>query len=544
MERVFQDAQNTASMVGTWSHNPANEEWFGFWGAEIVTTLSLLQTDLSTATTALGIATGTINSRISTHADWLIANTRKITLPDMDDFVLDDSYTVDRIREVDLPRRVEISYDSVSRNGEQDTRAVERRAAKGKKVKSLRTNLTMDAGEATESASRTLSSEWAGRNKIQFKQMDRTVQPGDVFRLNRAGRIHAVQCEECELGADGDAKIKVRDYDPSIYTQIIPLIADPQTAVTIQPTPGTIGVLLEIPLLRDQDDLPGYYTYAVSTGGQWSGASLLTSADDVIYNNQVTYAALPPQGPVTQGGLSNAKMTTIEDNTSVVRITTQGGQLSSITHDQMLNGENLALIGSEIVNFETVVLVSENTYDISGFLRCRFGTESQSATHTLGETFVLLDGSVVSVNNIAAVIGSQRYYKAVSFGQQIADVQSTQFTFSSNRLKPHAVVHAIGKRLQSGDISVSWIRQTRYNAAWRDFVDAPIGEQTEAYRAKLEDSVGDVKAILDITLGTSAVFSAAQVLAAYGTSDPAVIYVRVSQISTVVGEGHPTVVQF
>jgi hypothetical protein len=88
----------------------------------------------------------------------------------------------------------------------------------------------------------------------------------------------------------------------------------------------------------------------------------------------------------------------------------------------------------------------------------------------------------------------------------------------------------------SGDVTFTWIRQTRIGGdAWEQ-VEVPLGESGEAYAVDIFDGA-DVVRTLNATAPT-AVYAAADQVADFG-SLPASIAVAISQISPTEGPGTP-----
>ena len=56
----------------------------------------------------------------------------------------------------------------------------------------------------------------------------------------------------------------------------------------------------------------------------------------------------------------------------------------------MYNGANAALLGEEIIQFQTAILVGAGLYTLSNLLRGRRATEGATSSHAVGENFVLL----------------------------------------------------------------------------------------------------------------------------------------------------------
>ncbi|AOJ64589.1 hypothetical protein WJ32_18595 (plasmid) [Burkholderia ubonensis] len=61
----------SGDMTGTWSPDPANKQWFGFWSGEIATSLSLLMQRGSGILSAVGFSASTLTEWLSDSATWI-----------------------------------------------------------------------------------------------------------------------------------------------------------------------------------------------------------------------------------------------------------------------------------------------------------------------------------------------------------------------------------------------------------------------------------------------------------------------------------------
>lgn len=215
-----------------------------------------------------------------------------------------------------------------------------------------------------------------------------------------------------------------------------------------------------------------------------------------------------------------------------------GDTLASVMEADVLNGANAALIGEEIVQFTSATLTAPGQYRLSGFLRGRKGTEGAIATHQTGERFVfLIGGGVLRPVVETSEIGVARHFKAASVGTLVSDAESVEFTDTGRALRPYAPVHLAGRR-DGDDLVVTWIRRTRLDASWLDGVDAPLGEEAEAYEVDILDAADTVVRTLSATTST-VTYLAADQIADFGAV-PVSVRVRVHQLSARVGRGMPT----
>jgi hypothetical protein len=96
-------------------------------------------------------------------------------------------------------------------------------------------------------------------------------------------------------------------------------------------------------------------------------------------------------------------------------------------------------------------------------------------------------------------------------------------------------VHLQGGRNGGGDLTITWIRRTRYSGEWRDLVDAPLNEASEVYEVDVLDGAGQIVRTLSSTI-PSVIYSAANQSTDFGAPQGAVD-IAVYQISAAVGRG-------
>ncbi|MBI4384130.1 MAG: hypothetical protein HY579_08875 [Nitrospinae bacterium] len=313
--------------------------------------------------------------------------------------------------------------------------------------------------------------------------------------------------------------------------------AGPSVVSTISyPVATTIGIL-DVNLLSDADDGPGYYVSADkgASANYWPGAGIYKSSDDSAFVSILSVGAPAETGTATNV-LADGPVTTW-DRANSVNISMTNGQLYSDTEANVLNGANIGILGKEIFQWTTAVLESDGTYTLSGLLRGRRGTEWATGAHQIGDRFYLYQPvKLRRVFGLRDEIGLVRYYKAVTSGRPIAGEPSIQFVNTAAGLKPYAPGHIKGARDGSGNIALTWIRRTRVGGGWRDYVDASLGENIEQYSIDIMDGAS-VKRTFDGIAVPSAVYTAEQQTADFGAPQASAV-VKIYQISADVGRGY------
>ena len=113
--------------------------------------------------------------------------------------------------------------------------------------------------------------------------------------------------------------------------------------------------------------------------------------------------------------------------------------------------------------------------------------------------------------------------------------EAPAFTNEAASLKPYAPVHLRGSRNGGGDLTITWTRRTRFSGEWRDLVDVPLNEASEAYEVDVLDAGGLV--VRTLSTGTpSVIYTAAAQTTDFGAPQSA-IEIAVYQLSATVGRG-------
>lgn len=216
----------------------------------------------------------------------------------------------------------------------------------------------------------------------------------------------------------------------------------------------------------------------------------------------------------------------------------EGNALASTSDLNVLNGANAILIGNEILQFANAVQNADGSFTLSRLLRGRRGTEVFCNSHAGAESMVILgSGGVVRHPVTMDQVNLSYYYRPVTFGGDVTAINSTQFTNTGRDLMPYAPCLLAGSRDGSNNLTLTWQRRTRIGGAWAENVgEVPLSESFESYDVDILNGAGTVvRTFADLPLPT-VVYTAAQQIADFGSTQSAVT-MNVYQNSALVGRG-------
>lgn len=442
--------------------------------------------------------------------------------------------TRSRAQELDLPVEVSVDYHDLTRDYEVSSQRARRTATKGATTHvKVEMPLTCTPAAAKNVAERLLYAAWVERDRFRlaFSRSCVGIDPADVIEMGDVRlRVMAVSHKDGVVLVDG-----VRDVAGGFDGQAVADGGWQGGSATIETMPTSL-MLMDLPLLRNEDNGPGVYV-AASGLQSWPGATLWRADDGVSFSNQASLQSAAIMGQAVTA-LPN-RPTTYRDRVSTVRVQLMRGTLSSCTEAELMNGANAALLGGEIIQFQQATLVDQGLYELSNLLRGRKGTEDQTGAHGIGEAFVML--SAASVKFLPATLSDrnrQVHFRAVTAGGSIDYAQDTPFVYSLRSLQPLAPTHVRGVRAAGAgsDLTISWKRRARMNAAWVDYIDVPLDEEAELYDVEIMNGSIVVRTFNDVA-ARSVLYTAAQQTSDWGATPPASYSVRVYQKSARYGRG-------
>jgi hypothetical protein len=448
-----------------------------------------------------------------------------------------DQLEMTRQQEVELPREVSVQYLSSEASYQTGVQYGRRILTTSQMAHDVSFMASMTDTKAKQIADVMCHQPWVARNKFKFATSLKyaCLEPTDVIQVVKGDATYTIRITG-RSEANGILAWEGESEDASIYTQSGTASATPAPPTTISVPGPTYLALLDIPLLRDNDNSYGFYAAARGYLPGWHGAQLYKAPDNTTWSqfgNALLNGATMGTAVSALGTFSGGNLFDEANTLSVLLI---GGALSSLTEAQVLNGGNACIIGSELLYFKNAVLTDTNTYTLSGFLRGRRGTEWAMSTHVAAERFVLLTANTVyNQPESSSEIGISRWYKAPAFGSALINAVSAAFTDTSVRLECLSPVGIGGGRDSSGNLTINWIRRGRTDIEWRDYVDVPVGETAESYEIDIM-SGATVKRTITATTNTAS-YTAAQQTTDFGSPQSS-IPVNIYQMSAAVGRGY------
>ncbi|PWK62168.1 putative tail protein [Roseicyclus mahoneyensis] len=370
----------------------------------------------------------------------------------------------------------------------------------------------------------------------------------DVLRLFLPPSLRALGAGDMVALPDGSTwridRVEDRGARNLEAVRVEPSVSDPSEAVEefapassfVPPVPVT-PVFLDLPLLSGSE--VEHAPHLAVTATPWPGTVAVYTAagpDGFTLNRLMERRAVIGmlETPLV------AARPGLWDRAGALRVRLASGQLSAAEMAAVLNGANLAAIGSgddgawEVIQFAQATLVGEGLWDIAMRLRGQQGTDGvMPEVWPEGSLFVLLDGGPGQVDLGPASRGLARHYRVGSARRSVDDPSYVEkvLAFQGVGLRPYAPAHLRAQSLV-GSLTLSWIRRSRIDGDSWEGVEVPLGETAEAYLLRVVDATGLRR---EVTLGAPGFTYTGAMRASDGTTAPFTI--EVAQMSDRFGPG-------
>ena len=450
----------------------------------------------------------------------------------------DNNYSIVRKHDLELPRSCTIAYISIDKDYQQGTQTAIRPNCNSQNTISLTLDLALTDAQAKALAEQKLYELWVRRTTFTGNLGPRWsfLAPGYILDTVISSRARKIQLIRVSVGANGIVKVEGSDIGGNTYT-----IASRNTDNEINQSPSVDPSAVQFEILDMSrpvvDATSDSVVYFAATGSPYIGVAVYETRDSgaswTLKNSAVSRAVM---GKVTT--LLGSGTTEVWDHANVITVQVVAGTLESRPEIDVLNGYNAAMVGNEVIQFKSAVLVAVNTYVLSGLLRGRLGTEDQIYTHEVNERFVLLDSVAIGVMSAPmAEWYADKRYKIAPLTKDIHDSLAIDVTFRNTAriFQPWSVCHVKGSRNAAGDLTVTWIRRDRANTVWLDRVDMPLSELSELYEVDIIDE-GDIVLRTFQVSSPTVTYTAAQQIADF-TAVQSAVKLRLYQISSIRGRG-------
>ena len=485
----------------------------------------------------LGISNGKVKARKRGGA--VVKTIKESELIRSDEPGVEFVYNDDR----DVPSTVEVGFQDAAADFEVSYQAVVRPSLIDGEKFSVDVPMAISAAQAKRIADVTLfGAEFARRGYVlETSAIHIDIEQYDPFEFEwNDGKKTRLIATNIEYAFPLSVKIgAVEDY-ATLYGAVgigVPSSVTPAAPVANN---GIQLHMLDIPILRDQDNYPGYYVQASTMSTTIAGATLYESADQGTTYSPIASIGLDASG-TTSTSLPNFTGGASWDYISTVNVLASSAEpLESYSDEQIYAGSGLYAIGFELVQAKTATLVSAGVWQLSNLLRGRRGTEWAVGTHVIGERVVRLRGAVVRISNSALNVA--RLYKAATSTAELPGATPVYFENAQIGVKPLSCSNITATRDGSGNITLLWLRRGRVGSAWGVGYDMPLDESVEKWEVDIM-SGSTVKRTLTV-FGPFGVQPTVPYLAADQSTDfgglqaQGTLLVNIYQISAVVGRGY------
>ena len=456
--------------------------------------------------------------------------------------------TIQRTPDLSLPRRASVKYLDYDREYNTGEQYASRDTVQSYNTHSVDFPLVLTGTEAAGMAETLLYLYWMERYELEFSlpATYNNLEPGDVVNLTTPEGVVSVRLVGVNNTSTNIVECKGRFNSAAVYSPTA-VAATPVTAgnTTITPLGGVKYELLDVPMVSSAQSSPSFLLAMTGLLDGWKGGTLMQSTD----SGATWYSMQDVDPPGTAMGYCSNSIGVVDsrtvDSASVLSVTMTQGDLYSVTQAAMFGGQNYFAYGAdgrwEIIAVQTCTLVSASNYNLTNMLRGRAGTEWAMGLHQAGDALVLLDTTDVSlINSTSDMIGVPSVYRGITFGRDISTDSNKNFTYRGVNLMPLSPINLTGSiDAGTGDWTLSFIPRTRDTSGWRDFVDSPMGETSESYQVDIfsDNTYSTVKRTLTSS-APSISYSSTNQIADFG-SNQSTLYVKVYQMSSVVGRGYP-----
>jgi len=410
--------------------------------------------------------------------------------------------TRERTEDYEIPQEVRINYSQSTAEYEPGTEGYQRRVTDAQGVLDIDlTSIAMEPDQAAAIAESTMLEAIVARETIKFSlvatEENKDLKAGDIKTLQVGTRTDTVRLVEGRYAYPGIQQWTALRHDPSVYASDAVGVGRrlPGSAIFI---PGdTNFALLDAPLVREFDDVSGYFG---AMGGTptipgliegWPGGDLIRTEP----TGEVIIASLTRPGSAfgfAQTLLADGPYTVIGWQTLTV---SSSMPLQSVTLQEALLGSNLGALqvqsgGWELIRFLDAEQDSDGSWNITGLIRGVNGTEWATGLHQIGDRFILLDGVNQVLTDTATELNLSRIHNARTLGAIPDPANEVAFAWGGVDRIPWAPCQIMIARNPNGDLRISWQRRDR--VAGELLGELSLSESAEAYEVEVYDPVTDI----------------------------------------------------
>ncbi len=453
-------------------------------------------------------------------------------------------YMIHRAQETDLPSVARLSFIENGFEYGQGTVESRRLVGGSNHVAPANLPIVLEPNQALSIARSWLHESWANRERISFTLPPSLLflEPTDHLRLSLSDEKRDMRVTE--LTNINGLEVVGQSYEETVFKSVVDTDrSESWVPPIIYGTPKSY--LMDLPLLEDKDDpLAGYSAAYLSP---WPGKVAFYRSPELSGYHIDSVVSAPATLGKTITDLA-VGFPHRRNFAATLEVSLSYGVLASLSDLSLFAGGNLAALQHdnsewEVFAFQQAELIGQGHYRLSVLLRGLRGTEHLSQQPVLKDAaFVLLNSAI---GQTALSLDQRGLPLQWLIGPATENLSSPSFSallhsHNTYGLRPYAPVHPKLK-LQADGYQISWIRRSRIGADSWEGSDIALGEEREAYE-------------LDVMQGENVLrnFSVSAAEVFYPQTDfindfavlPALLTVRIYQVSVVYGRGLPLETSF
>lgn len=353
------------------------------------------------------------------------------------------------------------------------------------RVRQVELPMVLTAAAAQHRAEVLARSERGGLEQIELRTpvLDLALLPGHLVSIEGQGGLWRVR--RWQWSAEG-IDLVLASHRPAGAP--LPVAADPGRSVN---TPdGGIGptrfALFDLPSPIDRPMAHAHIAMAVAgplTG--WRGATVYRADAEGTLGDPLDFLRIGATMGHSVDPLGSGSALLRDDRNTLTVQLVRDGPFALVNADdaQLSRGVNMAMIGTEALQFAHAQPLGDGLFRLSGLWRGRGGTEDRIVGHIAGEPFVLVTEALGPVD--PAHIGVEPQFHAAALGRDDPGPVLAELASHGRAIRPLSPVHGRWSDDGAGGLTIDWVRRSRSGFAWRDGIDVPLGEDGELYRVSI-----------------------------------------------------------
>jgi len=189
---------------------------------------------------------------------------------------------ITRAQELELPAEVHVQYLDLDNDYLPGSQEARRLTTQSKNQIRVDLPLALSSAKAAQVADVLMRNSWVERHRYAFAVTRKYAQldPADNITVPTPQGLALARLTRTDYGASGVLACEALADDTVLYSSSVvgndSTVNEPQTLSPMGPTQVQY---LDVPLLRDADDDPGFYVAAAGYRSGWNGAAIYKSAD-------------------------------------------------------------------------------------------------------------------------------------------------------------------------------------------------------------------------------------------------------------------------